>query len=205
MPKKLTNRQRRFPLAYAADPQHNGTRAALSAGCPKTSAHVMASRWLKNPSIQNLVEDFLCGIAQKHELSASRVVEELCKIAFANMLDYIKIDGAGDACVDLSGLTRDQAAAVLEIRTESRSRRHSPGSARNNRSAHIKLADKVHCLELLGKYLKLFDNRLNRGNGVDPVRVIVLDVPRPHRPAPAASEGRLGGQYSYRNSNSEQR
>ena len=30
MPKELTNRQRRFALAYAADPQHNGTKAALA-------------------------------------------------------------------------------------------------------------------------------------------------------------------------------
>jgi len=181
MSQKLTHRQRQFALAYAEDPQHNGTRAALSAGCPKTSADVMASRWLKNSGIQKLVEEFLCGIAQKHELSASKVVEELCKIAFANIADDIQIDGAGDACVNLSGLTRDQAAALLEIRTESRSRRRSRGRARNNRSLHIKLADKVRSLELLGKYLKLFDNKLNRGNGVDPVRVIVLDVPRPHR------------------------
>jgi hypothetical protein len=98
------------------------------------------------------------------------------------MADYINIDSAGAAYVDLSELTRDQAAALLEIRTESRSRRYSRGRARKNRSLHIKLADKVRSLELLGKYLNLFDNRLNRGNGVDPVRVIVLDVPRPHRP-----------------------
>jgi phage terminase small subunit len=79
MPKKLTNRQRRFALAYAADPQHNGTKAALAAGCPKASAHVMASRWLKNADVQDHVEQFLGRIAQKYELSAEKVIQELCK------------------------------------------------------------------------------------------------------------------------------
>jgi Terminase small subunit len=92
MPKKLTNRQRRFALADAADPQHNGTKAAFAAGCPKTSAHVMASRWLKNADVQDHVEQFLGRVAQKYELSAEKVIQELSKLAFANMADYVEIN-----------------------------------------------------------------------------------------------------------------
>jgi phage terminase small subunit len=64
MPKKLSHRQRQFALAYAADPQHNGPKAALAAGCPKSSAHVMASRWLKKTEVQQLVEDFLARVCR---------------------------------------------------------------------------------------------------------------------------------------------
>jgi phage terminase small subunit len=80
--------------------------------------------------VQCLVDQFLGGLAKKYELSAEKVIQELCKLAFADMADYINIDGAGDAYVDLSGLTRDQAAALLETRTENRSRRHSRQSAK---------------------------------------------------------------------------
>lgn len=118
MPKKLTSRQRRFVLAYAADPQHNGTKAALAAGCPKTSAHVTASRWLKKTEVQELVDQFLGRLARQYELSAERVIQELCKLVFANMLDYVRINREGVAFLSLSEITRDQAAAIHEISLE---------------------------------------------------------------------------------------
>ena len=155
MPKELTNRQRRFALAYAADPQHNGTKAALAAGCPKSSAHVMASRWLKKTEVQQLVEQFLGGLAKKYELSAEKVIQELCKLAFANMLDYFKINKKGVAFLSLSEITRDQAAAIREITLESCAQGPmKDGNVR--RTLHLRLSDKVRCLELLGKFLKLF-------------------------------------------------
>lgn len=144
MPKKLTNRQRRFALAYAADPQHNGTKAALSAGCPRTSAHVMASRWLKNVEVQDLVEQFVGRMARKYELSAEKVIQELCKLAFANTLDYVKINKEGDTCMSLSEITRDQAAAIREITLESCAQGPmKDGNVR--RTLHLRLSDKVHC------------------------------------------------------------
>ncbi len=179
MPKKLTNRQRRFALAYAADPQHNGTKAALSAGCPRTSAHVMASRWLKNAEVQDLVEQFVGRMARKYELSAEKVIQELCKLAFANMLDYVKINKEGDTCVSLSEITRDQAAAILEIKTENCARSLT-NRARARRSVCIRLADKVRCLELLCKFLKILgkENVSER----EAVKVIIVDSQRPYRP-----------------------
>jgi phage terminase small subunit len=153
MPKKLTNRQRRFALAYAADPQDNGTKAALAAGCPKTSAHVIASRWLKNTDVQDHVEQFLGRVAQKYELSAEKVIRELCKLAFANMADYVEINREGAAFLSLSEMTRDQAAATHEITLENRDR----GDTRNpnaSRVLRVRLSDRVRSLELLGKFLK---------------------------------------------------
>src|ERR1044072_8065224 len=48
----LTEKQEAFAQAMAADLSGNGTKAALAAGCPKASAAVTASKWLKLPKIQ---------------------------------------------------------------------------------------------------------------------------------------------------------
>jgi phage terminase small subunit len=175
MSQKLTHRQRQFALAYAADPQHNGTRAALLAGCPKTSAHVMASRWLRNADVQDRVEQSLGRMAQKYELSAEKVIRELCKLAFANIADYVEINQEGVAFLSLSEITRDQAAAIREITLESCAQGPmKDGNVR--RTLHLRLSDKVRCLELLGKFLKLFGK--GGASASEPVRVIIVDPPR---------------------------
>jgi len=48
----LTERQRRFVEAFMGRCQGNATEAARVAGCPKRSAHVTASRWLKNAKVK---------------------------------------------------------------------------------------------------------------------------------------------------------
>jgi phage terminase small subunit len=179
MPKKLTHRQRQFALAYAADPQHNGTKAALSAGCPRTSAHVMASRWLKNAEVQDLVEQFVGRMARKYELSAEKVIQELCKLAFANLADYVEINREGVAFLSLSEITRDQAAAIHEITLENCDRGDSK-DPNARRALRVRLSDKVRSLELLGKFLKLFGK--DNVSASETVRVIVVDSPRPRRP-----------------------
>jgi hypothetical protein len=49
--------------------------------------------------------------AEKLDLSAEKVLRELSLIGFANMLDYVKTTDGGNAYVDFSHLTREQAAA----------------------------------------------------------------------------------------------
>jgi phage terminase small subunit len=39
----------------------------------------------------------------------------LGRIAFANLMDYMRIGPSGDPSLDWSGLTREQAAALTEV------------------------------------------------------------------------------------------
>ena len=79
-------------------------------------------------------------------------MREVALIGFANMGDYIQVDG-NEVSVDLSKLSRDQAAAIQEVTTETRGGGNKK-AARVTRT-RLKLADKRPALELLGRWIGL--------------------------------------------------
>ena len=138
----------------------------------------MASRWLKKTEVQELVEQFLGGLAKKYELSAEKVIQGSASLLLPTCLDYFKMNKKGVAFLSLSEITRDQAAAIREITLESCAQGPmKDGNVR--RTLHLRLSDKVRCLELLGKFLKLFgksvsQRRASQGNHLDPQLDILL-------------------------------
>ena len=78
----------------------------------------------------------------------------------------------------LSSLTQEQAAAIHEI-TVDEYMEGKGEDARKVKRPRFKLADKIRSLELLGKYLKLFTDKVELGGpdgGPMPMRVIISDV-----------------------------
>ena len=183
MPKqaKKSPRQIIFVREYIKD--FNGTRAALAAGCPKASAHVTASRWLKLAKIQADIERCIGRTTRKYDISADSVLGELAKLGFSNMADYTAVQADGSAVVDLSGVSRDKMAAVeaIETREYIEPGADSEDGRRVVRNIKIKLSNKREALELLGKHLRLFNDPEQSARGG--VQVILVDIPRPDRPA----------------------
>ncbi len=154
------SRHDRFCREYIKD--LNGTRAAIAAGYGKKSAHVTASQLLSNPKVKELLAELTKKHADKLDLSTEKVLSELARVGFSNMLDYIKTTEEGSAYVDLSNLTREQAAAIPEITVDE----YVEGKgehARKVKRTKLKLVDKIRSLELLGKHLKLFTERIEVG------------------------------------------
>src|SRR5258708_2581385 len=109
--------------------------------------------------------------AQASTVEATRVLTELAKLAFANMADYMRVGPGGDPVLDFSKLTRDQAAALVEVTVED----YLDGrgeDARKVRRVRFKLADKRGALVDLGKHLGLFKDRVEHtGRDGRPVEV----------------------------------
>lgn len=163
--KKLTNKQQVFVAEYLVD--LNATKAAERAGYSRKTAKEQASRLLTNVNVLSAITEKQSARFQKMEITAERVLNELALLGFANMLDYIQIGSNGEAKVDLSKLTRDQAAAIGEIVVEEFTERTGEDedgkpTFENIKRTKFKLTDKRGALVDLGRHLKLFTDRIEQ-------------------------------------------
>ena len=176
---KRKAREKTFCQEYSID--QNGTRSAKAAGYAPKSAHVTASLLLRKSKIRATIDAILKKRADKLEISAEKVVGELAKMGFSNMLDYMRADEDGEFVLDFSKLTREQAAAIQEYTVDATGGT-GDGERKQVMRTRFKLADKARSLELLGKYLKLF---------VDKVEVTGLgDLPAVLAAARARAQGK---------------
>lgn len=150
----LTLRQELFVKNYLAN-GFAARAAAIAAGYSIKTAHVSANQLLENPKVKVLIDTQKEALFDKCDVTAERVVKELALLGFSNMSDYIQVQKDGSACLDLSTLTREQAAAITHFDTEEYTDGHGE-DAREVKRTRIKLADKKAPLELLGDYLGIF-------------------------------------------------
>jgi hypothetical protein len=93
-------------------------------------------------------------------VTKERIVAELVKIGFSNMLDYVRIGPDGLPYCDFSAITRDQAAAIQEVNVEVGTayeyNKKGERKAVPVRKVRFKLADKRAALIDMGKHLGMF-------------------------------------------------
>ncbi|WP_116654411.1 terminase small subunit [Pelagibacterium sediminicola] len=152
----LTPKQQRFVDEYLID--LNATQAAIRAGYSAKTAEQQASRLLRNVKVRAAVETGQAKAAQKLEVTKERIVEELAKIGFSNMQDYMRAGPDGDPYLDFSELTRDQAAALGEVTVEDFKDGRGE-NARDVRRVKFKLHDKKGALVDLAKMLGFMVDR----------------------------------------------
>lgn len=155
-PEELNEQHRRFVAEYLVD--LNATKAAIRAGYAKGPARQQGARLMAMPKIQRAVAQAIEERSKRTEITADRVLEELAKIGFANMLDYMRVGANGDPFVDLSGLSRDQAAAIAEVTVEDFVDGRGD-DAREVRRVKFKLHDKKGALVDMGRHLGMFVER----------------------------------------------
>jgi phage terminase small subunit len=127
------------------------------------SGDANASRLARKPHVQARIQEIIGKAAAKTDIKVERILEELARIGFANMLDYVSIGQGGDANLDLTGLTRDTAAAISEIVVDT----HNAKDGKDTivvRRVRFKLLDKRAALVDLGKHLGMFKERAERGD-----------------------------------------
>lgn len=146
------------------NPKHELFAQQLAKGKTADEAYILAgykanrgnaANLKANQNISTRVKEILDRAAARVEISQARVLEELAKIGFSNMLDYMAVTPDGDAYVTLANMTREQAAAVQQITVED----YKDGrgeDARDVRKITFKLADKRAALVDIGKHLGMF-------------------------------------------------
>jgi phage terminase small subunit len=153
----LTIKQEKFCLAYIET--GNASEAYRRAyDCKKMSANaiaVNASRLMDNTKVALRVAELQANLQKRHEVTVDRIISELALLGFSNMLDYMQPQDDGTAYVDLSKLTREQAAAISEVTVESYMEGHGE-DARPVKKVKFKLTDKRSALVDLGKHFGMF-------------------------------------------------
>jgi phage terminase small subunit len=168
---RLPYRQQTFVAEYMAN-GGNATRAAIVAGYSQATADSQASRLLKDVKVAAVVDVWTASALSRRKVTAEGVLDELRKIAYRRPQKMFRPDGS---LVPIAELDDDTAAAIegIEVREITRD------GCVIGHLKKIKLASKVNALELLGKKLKLFTDKVEH-SGMLGVQLI-HDVPRPLR------------------------
>lgn len=147
---KLTAKQKRFVEEYLID--LNATQAVIRAGYKVDNARQTATENLAKPYIAEAIEKALAERSRRTGINQDRVVQELAKIAFVNIADVVNTDCEILPDADEADLAAIESVKVKTIPTKS-------GEIGVERE--VKLSSKLKALELLGKHLGMWNDKLD--------------------------------------------
>ena len=157
-------KQKRFCAEYLVD--LSPTQAAIRAGYSPASAGSTGYELLKKPDIRARIDKGIAEQERRTGINADRVLRELGRIAFVSAPDLVNMD---DATLK-EGASADDLAAIASVKVKT-----IPGPMGDGFEREIRLADKLKALELIGKHLGMFTDKVEL-NAVEAVQ-IVDDIP----------------------------
>ena len=147
---KLTDKQKRFVEEYLID--LNATQAAIRAGYSVKTANEQGNQNLAKLSIQQAIAERMAERSRRTGVNQDRVVLELAKIAFVNIRDVVNDDAEILINADEADLAAVESLKVKIIPTK---------SGENGIEREVKLSSKLKALELLGKHLGMWNDKLD--------------------------------------------
>lgn len=138
----MTPRQQRFVEEYLLD--LNAHQAALRAGYSPRSARQIAAQLLRKPEIAEAIGQAMAARAERMRVSADRVIQELARVAFADIGRFLEADGV--TLKKLDRIAADDRAAVQEVAT----------AGKTGAVLRLRLHDKLRALDGLARHLGLY-------------------------------------------------
>lgn len=160
--RKMTPKQARFVSEYLID--LNATAAAKRAGYSKKTAEKIGHQLLEKIRVAAAIASAIKKREKKTEITAERVIKELADIAFLRSDEVFTINGDHVTVKDTAEMSD---AAKRALASASQTVTTSGGSIT------VKLCDKIKALELLGRHLALFTDKL-QASGPDGGPLLVL-------------------------------
>ena len=148
----MTKKQKRFVEEYLID--LNATQAAIRAGYSPLTARDIGCENLTKPNIQEAIDKAIAERSRRTGVNADRVVRELAKIAFVNAGEVVDFDTA----ILMDKISEDDMAAIQSVKVKT--------FGEDGVEREVKLADKLKALELLGKHLGLFKDKVELDGSV---------------------------------------
>jgi len=147
----LNEKQKRFCEEYMID--LNATQSAIRAGYSEDTARQIGSENLSKPVISSYIEQLMLDRSNRTTITADKVLQELARMAFFNVQDVQ--DDKGNT-KPFNEWSRDDLACIQEI-TETKMGNDDASMVINQK---FKASDKKANLELIGKHLRLFTDKV---------------------------------------------
>lgn len=146
---KLTEKQQRFVEEYLID--LNATQAAIRAGYSVKTANEQGSQNLAKLSIQQAIAEQMAERSKRTGINQDRVVLELAKIALVKMTDIVDSQGRIK-----DGASEDDLACIESVKYK-----QSESETGSSVEREVKISPKLKALELLGKHLGMWNDKLD--------------------------------------------
>lgn len=146
---KLTEKQQRFVDEYLID--LNATQAAIRAGYSVKTANEQGSQNLAKLSIQQAIAEQMAERSKRTGINQDRIVLELAKIALVKMTDIV--DSQGRIKSDASP---DDLACIESVKYK-----ESESDTGSSVEREVKISSKLKALELLGKHLGMWNDKID--------------------------------------------
>lgn len=160
----LTDKQKIFADEYLID--LNATRA-YKVAYPRVKSDEVAransSRLLTNANVVEYVDKRMQDRQERTEITQDMVVEELAAIAFARATDYAEVKKGSVFIKDTDGLSDKQIKAIAGIKE-------------GKFGIELKLNDKEKALELLGRHLGMFRDRIEVSGSLEAEKTKLDDL-----------------------------
>ena len=158
----MTKKQKRFIEEYLID--LNATQAAIRAGYSPDTAKAIGCENLTKPDIRAHIDRAMAERSKRTGVNADRVVQELAKIAFVNATEVID---PKTAMVREDALPED-TAAIQSVKVKT--------FGEDGLEREIKMADKLKALELLGRHLGMFKDKMELSGGLNTEKTKLDDL-----------------------------
>lgn len=154
----LTSKQRRLVENYIAGDSKE--KAAIKAGYSKRSAWTLAYREFKNDRVYAYYCYKIAEITEKNDKKIALVIDQLTRMASADMRDFVDKDG------NLLPLDKVDGRVIQSVK-------HTKDGI------NISLCSREKAAELLGKYLALYQDKVDvtsNGEAVSNVNITFQEV-----------------------------
>lgn len=161
----LTPKQKLFVDEYLID--LNATQAAIRAGYSPNNADKIGSELLGKTRVSDAISKAMAERSRRTGINQDRILMELAKIALVNPANVVDFD---EATILDSALPED-LAAVASVKVKRFPTKEGEGIERE-----IKFYDKTKALDLAGRHLGMFKDKLEVSGTLETERTKLDDL-----------------------------
>jgi phage terminase small subunit len=160
----LSPRERRFVEEYCAN-GFRATDAARAVGYQGKNVKISAYKLLQKPNIAAAVDAHLKDLADRAQLRSEAILLELAKVAFSDIGEVLDFSGDVPRLKPAKDIPSEARQSIESIKVK----RFVEGRGEDSDQVEVtefKLHDKLGALEKLGRYRKLFTDKVEHSGGI---------------------------------------